>query len=96
MITSKNIVNHEIIGLKAKVKNSPINGIIMDETKNTIIIRHEEKDKIVPKKGHEFVLELTDGTFKVKGDVITQRPFERLKRQYKVNNRWEKTLVSKA
>ncbi|VVB76560.1 Ribonuclease P protein component 1 [Candidatus Tiddalikarchaeum anstoanum] len=96
MITSKNILNHELIGLTAKVTNTPIEGVIMDESKNTIIIRHEKKDKRVPKKGHEFVLKLTDGTFKVNGDVITQRPFERLKRQYKVNNRWEKTLVSKA
>ena len=95
MITSKNVLNHELIGLNVRVKNSSIYGLVMDETKNTLIIRHDKIDKVVPKKNHEFEFELSDGVFAVRGSLIMQRPYERLKKEYKVNNKWEKTLVSK-
>ena len=50
MITSKNLVHHEFIGLKVhatnkKNKSLDLNGTIIDETKNTIKIEDENKDR---------------------------------------------------
>jgi len=64
-ITKKNIMMHELIGLKAKVIESTdkgrigLCGTIVDETKNTIVIECEGKEKVVPKK--EAVLEIELG-----------------------------------
>jgi ribonuclease P protein subunit POP4 len=88
MINKKNVMNHEFIGLKAEVRNSGMKGIIIDETKNTFIIRSNKKDKIIPKKGNEFKVNLAEGDYTIKGDVIIQRPFERLRKKYKVKNKW--------
>lgn len=95
MITSKNVLNHELIGLSVEIKNKKIKGTIIDETKNTLTIRSGGKDKIIPKKPHQIVLYLSDGKFAIKGSVIMQRPYERLKKEYKVKNKWEKILVYK-
>ncbi|PIU62595.1 ribonuclease P [archaeon CG_4_8_14_3_um_filter_38_5] len=88
MINKKNVMNHEFIGLKTEVKNSGMKGIIVDETKNTFIIRSNTKDKIIPKKGNEFKLNLAEGDYTIKGDAVMQRPYERLRKKYKVKNKW--------
>jgi len=92
MITQKNVLNHEIIGLKVKVSNSPIKGEVVDETKNTFMISTSKGEKTVPKKGNKFEIEL-DKKCVIDGEMITQRPYERLKKKYKVKNKWQKTLV---
>ena len=56
MITSKNLVHHEFIGLNVQVTNEndsslKLIGTIIDETKNTIKIEDEDKtEKLIPKK----------------------------------------------
>ena len=53
MITSKNLVNHELIGLKIKIKDSKNKsligkkGTIIDETKSTFLIE-EKNDRKMP------------------------------------------------
>lgn len=89
MITKKNLLNHEFIGLNTEVVNTSIKGVIIDETKNTFVIRTSKGDKIVPKEGNEFRIEFEDEEHVVKGSKIKQRPYERLKKKYKVNNKWE-------
>ena len=88
MINKKNLLNHEFIGLKIKVINKKINGIIIDETKNTFQIRTNKGDKIIPKKNNEF--KIHDN--KINGNKIIQRPQNRLKKKYKVKNKWEEKL----
>ena len=67
MITSKNLVHHEFIGLNVHVrskKNTSLNlkGTIIDETKNTIKIEGmDNSEKIIPKKGTIFVFEIPNG-----------------------------------
>ena len=82
-ITTENVLSHEIIGLDARIENSPdpnkigLTGRIINETKNTFTIETNEGEKIVPKD-----LELTpkkclywyldDGSLQIKNARINQ------------------------
>ena len=85
MITSKNLVHHEFIGLKVHVtgkKNKSLNlkGTIIDETKNTIKIEAmDNTEKVVPKKGSLFVFEIPNG----EKNILSIRPEDRIKKRFK-------------
>jgi ribonuclease P protein subunit POP4 len=88
MITAENIMVHELIGLRATVVSSlslpriGISGMVVDETKNTLVIRGGDKiERTVPKKGSAFEFALPGGKkAKVLGDKIAMRPFDRPKK----------------
>ena len=87
------IVQSELIGLKAKVVKSSnpscvgISGLVVDETRNTLVIRQENKDRIVAKDQAVFQFTLSDGTvIGVEGNVILGRPEDRVKKQ--IRRRW--------
>lgn len=88
MITPNNLVRHELIGLTASANGA--RGKIVDETKNTIIIKNSEgKEKKMIKKDNTFQITLPDGTVvQVKGEVLQGRPEERIKKKHKEKNRW--------
>lgn len=89
MITSQNLVHHEFIGLNVDVrseKNKSLNlyGTIIDETKNTIKIESEGKEKVIPKKGSIFVFEIPSGEkVEVYGNILSIRPEDRIKKRFK-------------
>jgi ribonuclease P protein subunit POP4 len=90
MISAKELVRHELIGLKAEVSNSTnkfhigIKGLVVDETKNLIVIETEKGTKKVQKKGTEFIFTIPDGKkVKVNGTIIVKRPEERIKLKVK-------------
>lgn len=90
MITSKNLVHHEFIGLKVhatSLKNKSLNlkGTIIDETKNTIKIEGEDNtEKVIPKIGNLFVFELPNGEkVEVDGNILSIRPEDRIKKRFK-------------
>ncbi|MBQ2636538.1 MAG: ribonuclease P protein subunit [Methanobrevibacter sp.] len=90
MITSKNLVHHEFIGLKVHAtneKNKSLNlyGTIIDETKNTIKIEGEDNtEKMIPKKGVLFVFELPNGEkVEIDGNILSVRPEDRIKKRFK-------------
>jgi ribonuclease P protein subunit POP4 len=87
------LVQNEFIGLKTRVvKNTNqdcigIRGNVIDETKNTLIIRHKDEDKTVVKNVSVFHFTMPDGTIvEVDGKVIVGRPEDRLKK--KLRRRW--------
>ena len=90
MITSKNLVHHEFIGLKVHV-NSKFDqsiifyGTIIDETKNTIKIETSDNvEKIIPKKDFIFVFEIPNGDkIEVDGNILSIRPEDRIKKRFK-------------
>jgi len=55
MITLGNILSHEIVGLKAIIRNSPnseiigLNGTVVDETKSMFTIKTGNRFKNIPK-----------------------------------------------
>ncbi len=87
------IVQQELIGLNAKVVRSShpgyvgIAGRVLDETRNTIIILHENKKKIIIKSTAVFHFTMPDGTIvEIDGKAIVGRPENRIKKR--VRRRW--------
>ena len=88
MITAQNLRLHELIGLQAKVAQSRslphkgICGLVVDETKNTLVLRNKEGgEKAVPKKGCSFVFTLPGREkARLEGDSIAFRPYDRPKK----------------
>lgn len=89
-ITPQNLLNHELIGLEAEVIASSnkclvgIKGLILDETRNTLLIGRPGGEKWrVLKHVAVFRVTLPDGTnVRVDGKVLVGRPEERLKKRY--------------
>jgi len=89
IISARNIIMHELIGLKVKVSESSnpscigIEGIVVDETLNTLKIK-DKKDgriKVIPKKNTKFIFETeAKELVEVDGNVIHARPEDRLKK----------------
>ncbi|MCK4714085.1 MAG: ribonuclease P protein subunit [Candidatus Aenigmarchaeota archaeon] len=82
VITRRNIGKHEMIGLFSKVSDGGrkvAEGMIIDETKNTFLMRTKTGDKRILKKGKTFVLDV-DGGIELCGDLICFRPEDRLKK----------------
>ena len=87
------LVQNEFIGLKTRVVKSTnqdcigVSGKVVDETKNTLIVRNKDEDKAVVKNISVFHFTMPDGTkVEVDGKVIIGRPEDRLKK--KLRRRW--------
>ena len=89
-ITPYNVVRHELIGLKIKVKKSSdpthvgLSGVVVDETYNMIKIETKDgEEKSLPKKISVFVFTLPDGTkVEVDGKLLVGRPEDRIKKKF--------------
>lgn len=86
-ITKENILQHELIGLKMKILDSPDptlidkEGIIMNETRNTITLKEEKELKKIPKRGCTMLITTPKGEeVKVKGTELEARPEDRVKK----------------
>ncbi|HKZ93946.1 MAG TPA: ribonuclease P protein component 1 [Candidatus Bathyarchaeia archaeon] len=93
MKAAATVVQGELIGLDAKVarstnpSNMGISGKVIDETRNTLVIRHDDNDKIVAKETAVFHFTLPNGTvIEVEGNAILGRPQDRVKKKPK--RRW--------
>lgn len=78
--------NNEWIGSKIVVlssKNVTLNGtsgMIIDETKNLIVVKKEDQKKIsLPKKDIVFEIQINDRKQIIKGCDFTRKSFERIK-----------------
>ena len=88
MTVTPSIVQHEFIGLETKVVKSSnpdlvgITGKVVDETRNTFTILHDDKEKVVVKEIAVFDFALPDGTIvEMDGKVIMGRSEDRLKKR---------------
>ncbi len=85
MITKKNVHKHELIGLPAEVISSThhgyvgMKGLIVDETKNTLVLEVDDAEKVIPKKGTKFRLS-TPNEIDVNGSTLLYRPQDRIKK----------------
>lgn len=84
-ITMDNITAHELIGLRATIIESNVKnmkgleGKVVDETKNVLVIESKGAKKKVPKAGCVFGFELGNETAWVGGKSILYAPEQRLK-----------------
>ncbi len=82
----RDVLRGDFIGLQMEVIKSThsgyvgIKGIVVDETKNMLAIRHKGKLKWVPKTVCIFALTLPSGeVVMVDGKLISHRPEDRIK-----------------
>ncbi|NLZ29453.1 MAG: ribonuclease P protein subunit [Methanomicrobiales archaeon] len=85
MISPRNILRHELIGLDVLVVRASnpghvgVSGRIIDETRNTFIVQTERGDKQIPKRFSVFRLQLPDGVVvDVDGSSLQARPERRI------------------
>jgi len=82
----ENITKHELIGLEIKVVKSTNEslvgkqGTIIDETKNTITIKENNKETKLLKTAIVFETEINGKTVQVDGKEIAKRPEDRIKK----------------
>jgi ribonuclease P protein subunit POP4 len=88
MKVTASIVQLEFIGLHVKVVRSSnphtvgIAGRMIDETRNTFIILHDGKRKVIMKDTSVFEFAMPDGTVvEIDGKLIVGRPEDRIKKQ---------------
>ena len=87
--TNKNIVLHELIGLRVKVvkcfdrKQAGLEGKVIDETKNTLVIATMTGTKRLVKSSSTFRFYLNGKAFVVDGLEINSRPYERIEKSMK-------------
>ncbi|MFA4641013.1 ribonuclease P protein component 1 [Pyrococcus kukulkanii] len=88
-VNRKNIIWHELIGLRVRVVGSThpgfvgIEGYIVDETRNTLVVVGEKVWR-VPKNVCIFEFETEDGTkIKIPGERLVGRPEMRLKKRWR-------------
>jgi ribonuclease P protein subunit POP4 len=80
-----NVRKHELIGLQVAVLRSPdpslvgVRGLVVDETRNTLVVEAGGREKRVPKEGTRFRFEVQGGV-EVDGDEILFRPEDRTKK----------------
>ncbi|MGI0148323.1 MAG: ribonuclease P protein component 1 [Thermoplasmata archaeon] len=80
-----NLRKHELIGLRVEVVNatdpsqSHIRGLVVDETRNTLVVEVEGAEKRIPKQGSRFRFDVQGG-IEVDGEEIRFRPEDRVKK----------------
>lgn len=90
---NRTIVLHELIGLEAEVENSSdssqigIKGTVIDETKNTLLIRTVSGAKRIAKSSSTFMFISGGASFIVDGREICFRSHERLEKSLKFYKR---------
>ena len=91
MISSKNLIYHELIGLNVEIIDSSaesligIKGKVKKKKKKTLMIETSDKnEKLVAKDVSIFQFEVPDGTYlEVDGKILLSRPEDRIKKRYK-------------
>ncbi len=86
---NRNIVLNELIGLKAKItksldkKQRGLSGVVIDETKNTIVLDTRLGAKKIVKRISVFRFYSGRSSFTVEGEEICFRPHERIEKSMK-------------
>ncbi len=85
MIKPSNITRHEIIGLQCeaipKNKGTAIEGVVLDETRNTFTLTTVKGKKTMVKEKYKFKFKIPDGPVEVDGAALVGRPQDRIKKK---------------
>ncbi len=89
MFRANELPNHELIGLKVRVTHSSnclqsgIEGTVVDETRNTLVIASGSKKRRLSKDGVTYGFTLYDGTLvEVDGKQLIERPVDRTGKRF--------------
>lgn len=89
MITPKNIIRHELIGLPVTIKQSSnksnigISGKVINETKNLLVIKTKKGEKRIQKKKSNFMFTVKNKKIIVEGNYLVAKPEDRVKKKVK-------------
>jgi ribonuclease P protein subunit POP4 len=84
--TPENIIYHELIGLPVEVDSNGvrITGVVVDETRNMLVVGTNGKDKKIEKSCCSFIFTLSDGRrVKVLGSLLRSQPENRIPKRKK-------------
>ena len=79
-------MKREFIGLNVEIIGSAhpsyrnVSGIVVDETKNTLTVEVDGREKMIPKPGNDFQFTFQGNKIAIKGDDIRHRPEDRIKK----------------
>ncbi len=79
------LTKHELIGLQVAVVRATdpslvgVEGLVVDETRNTVVVEAGGREKRVPKQGSRFRFQVQGGV-EVEGNEILFRPEDRVKK----------------
>ncbi|MBT4174931.1 ribonuclease P protein subunit [archaeon] len=86
MVTPKNLIRHELIGLEVEVvKGNNLNqvgikGKIVEETRNTLIMSTDKGEKKLLKKDVTLKIKLNNKLVEMDGERLVGKPEERIKK----------------
>jgi ribonuclease P protein subunit POP4 len=90
MVTYKDLVMHELIGLEVKVVSSTnsqlagLTGTVIDETRNMLKVETPKGEKSLAKQDCVFSFHLHSGEWvKVRGSLLVARPEDRIKKKFR-------------
>lgn len=84
MITTENIVLHELIGLNTEITQSSniqsigLKGKVVDETKSMFVLRTENGIKKFPKENTIWRFSFENNEITLNGNVLKKRSYERM------------------
>jgi ribonuclease P protein subunit POP4 len=84
--TPENLIYHELIGLPVEIESTGyrLKGVVVDETRNMLVIQSEKGDKKIPKDAGAFIFTLPDGRrVKVLGTLLRSQPENRIPKRKK-------------
>ncbi len=88
MQTTSKVVQHELLGLEVEVVESTnadvvgIKGKVIDETRNTLTILCDDKQKVVIKETAVFEFVMPDAVvIEIDGKLLMGRPEDRIKKR---------------
>ena len=87
MITSYNILRHELVGLKlgAITDGKRIRGVVTGETSKTIRVKTPGGDKTITKEISTLEFELPGASVvRVEGKLLAGRPEDRVKKKHRI------------
>lgn len=89
-LDERNVLTHELIGLEVEVTDdiNPHNinnhGMVIDETRNTLLINIDGKNKRIIKKDATLRLKISKNkTVEIEGKILVSRPEDRIKKRTK-------------
>jgi ribonuclease P protein subunit POP4 len=88
-VTTDNITRNELIGLNVRISGGSnksqkkIKGLVVAETRNTLIISNGKKGKTVAKGDASFIFSLGGTLVEVEGKTLIGRPEDRVKKKPK-------------
>ena len=85
-MNKKNLAKEELVGLHVRIKEcsdpswTGKTGIILDETKNTFLLKIKDQYRKIAKNIATFEFEFEDKKITLEGSKITYRPEDRIKK----------------